>query len=164
MSSTNGEEEGRRSMQIMPNWTKYTPTVWPPPTDVVPKEPEEGDYPTHREYGAAVHLRSRVIKQWKKNFGLAQRAMALRLDTAGIDTREELAAQRKLSYIYDYLFKDSYFYTIFNTILKTYFTKTGRCAGKTIPSRMLLGKDAVEIGDMPCCKQIVANSIIGLHW
>ncbi|CAI5703797.1 unnamed protein product [Peronospora effusa] len=102
MATTNREEEGRRSMQIMPNWTKYTPTVWPPSTDVVPKEPEEGDYLTHREYGAAVHLRSRVIKQWKKNFGLAQRA------------------------------------------------------------RMLLGKDAVEIGDMPCCKQTVANSIIGL--
>ncbi|CAI5727704.1 unnamed protein product [Hyaloperonospora brassicae] len=26
-------------------------------------------------------------------------------------------------------------------------TKTGRCAGKAIPSRMLLGKDAVKIGD-----------------
>ncbi|KAL4085616.1 hypothetical protein PRIC1_014952 [Phytophthora ramorum] len=26
-------------------------------------------------------------------------------------------------------------------------TKSGRCAGKTIPSRMLLGKDAVKIGD-----------------
>ncbi|KAK1929720.1 putative oxidoreductase YusZ [Phytophthora citrophthora] len=26
-------------------------------------------------------------------------------------------------------------------------TKSGRCAGKTIPSRMLLGKDAIQIGD-----------------
>ncbi|UIZ29250.1 hypothetical protein KXD40_003194 [Peronospora effusa] len=57
--------------------------------------PEEGDYPMHRDYGKAVHLRSRVMKQWKKNFGLAQRAMTLPSDTAGIDTREELAARRK---------------------------------------------------------------------
>ncbi|CAI5739142.1 unnamed protein product [Peronospora farinosa] len=35
------------------------------------------------------------MKQWKKNFGLAQRAMTLPPDTAGIDTREELAARRK---------------------------------------------------------------------
>ncbi|CAI5717318.1 unnamed protein product [Peronospora destructor] len=32
-------------------------------------------------------------------------------------------------------------------IIVDVLTKTGRCAGKTIPSRMLLGKDAVEIGD-----------------
>ncbi|CAH0490617.1 unnamed protein product [Peronospora farinosa] len=35
------------------------------------------------------------MKQWKKNFGLAQRAMALRMDTSGIDTRQELAEGRK---------------------------------------------------------------------
>ncbi|UIZ29314.1 hypothetical protein KXD40_003206 [Peronospora effusa] len=72
----------------MPNWTKCTPTEWPPPAVVVPKTPEEGDYPMHRDYGKAAHLRSRVMKQWKKNFGLAQRAMTLPSDTAGIDTRE----------------------------------------------------------------------------
>ncbi|CAH0484275.1 unnamed protein product [Peronospora farinosa] len=35
------------------------------------------------------------MKQWKKNFGLAQRAMTLPPDTAGIGTREESAARRK---------------------------------------------------------------------
>ncbi|CAI5704752.1 unnamed protein product [Peronospora effusa] len=79
----------------MPNWTKYVPTEWPPPADVIPKEPEEGDYPTRREYGEAVYLRSRVMKQCRKNYGLAQRTTEPRADTAGIDTREQLAARRK---------------------------------------------------------------------
>ena len=69
MASTNDEKKESRTMHIMQNWTKYIPTEWPPPADVIPKEPEAGDYPTRREYGAAVYMRSRVMKQWKKNFG-----------------------------------------------------------------------------------------------
>ena len=68
MVSTNDKKEGSRSMQIMPKWTKYTPTEWPPPADVIPKEQEIGYYRTRREIGEAVQVRSWVTKQWKKNF------------------------------------------------------------------------------------------------
>ncbi|CAH0473568.1 unnamed protein product [Peronospora belbahrii] len=44
-------------------------------------------------------------------------------------------------------------------------TKTGRCAGKTIPSRMLLGKDAVRVGDAVLqYKQTVVNLTTGQCW
>ena len=50
MTSTNNEEEGSKRMQIMENRTMSTPTEWPPLSDVIPKEPEEGAYQTRREY------------------------------------------------------------------------------------------------------------------
>ena len=40
MASTKDEKEGSRSLQIMENWTKYTPTEWIPPADVILKEPD----------------------------------------------------------------------------------------------------------------------------
>ncbi|CAI5718692.1 unnamed protein product [Peronospora effusa] len=74
-ASTNDEEKGAGTREIMQNWAKYGPDEWPPPDDVVPAGPkEEEEYPNRREYGSAVHLRTRGMKQLKKNYERAKRA------------------------------------------------------------------------------------------
>ncbi|UIZ24917.1 hypothetical protein KXD40_006808 [Peronospora effusa] len=74
----------------MQNWAKYVPDEWPPPDDVVPAEPKEEEYPNRREYGSAVHLRTRVMKQWKKNYERAKRAKEPQPDLSAIDTEAQL--------------------------------------------------------------------------
>ncbi|UIZ24911.1 hypothetical protein KXD40_006800 [Peronospora effusa] len=49
-ASTNDEEKGAGTREIMQNWAKYGPDEWPPPDDVVPAGPkEEEEYPNRRD-------------------------------------------------------------------------------------------------------------------
>ncbi|CAI5718631.1 unnamed protein product [Peronospora effusa] len=89
-ASTNDEDKGAGTREIMQNWAKYVPDEWPPPDDVVPAEPKEEEYPNRREYGSAVHLRTRVMKQWKKNYERAKRAKEPQPDLSAIDTAAQL--------------------------------------------------------------------------
>lgn len=72
MDCQHNDELGRSPWMPNPDWTKHVPAEWPAESEM-PPVPEEAAYADRREYGAAVHLRSRILRQWKRNFDRAAR-------------------------------------------------------------------------------------------